>query len=618
MSFLDPKMFFFAAAIPVVVIFYLLKRKRVVKLTSSTLLWQRFLAETQANAPFQKLRHNWLLILQILMLLLAVFALARPYFTGDARSTRLRIVILDASASMQATDVKPSRFEKARAEALKWVDSLRDDEQMMVLVASARTEVKQSPTSDKLALRRAINSCLPTDSPTRLADALRTAGAFTFEQRGEATVTSGEIHLFSDGAVPSLAEFENKNLPLIYHRIGEGGQNLGIATLDVRANPDNQAQRAIFTSIVNPSTNAQTTDLELRFGDDVVETRTVEVPGTNTLPMVFVANQPRDGIFTVKLGGNDELRADNQASIVSILPRPVNVLLVTRGNRFLEKAIRPVPNVQLTMASVITDDAAAYDIVVLDDVTPVVWPKGNVLAFHINFTNLFPDVSRVEAPAIVDWKNTHPLLRFVSFDNVFINESLAVKPPKWGLPVVDSTTTPLIIAGEIERKRVVWAGFDTMQTTWPLRISFPIFIQNALEWLNPASGSASQFTVKTGEPFRFGLESPVESAQVTAPDGSVRSFTLEKDAREFVFGDTIQQGIYKLRAGTNDVAFCVNLMDAAESDTRPREELPIGKFGTGLAATKMQRANMELWRWIALAGLAVLLFEWWWYHKRTA
>jgi len=65
---------------PVVVVFYLLKRKRVVKLVSSTLLWQKFLADAQANTPFQKLRHNWLLVLQLLLLALAVSALSRPYF----------------------------------------------------------------------------------------------------------------------------------------------------------------------------------------------------------------------------------------------------------------------------------------------------------------------------------------------------------------------------------------------------------------------------------------------------------------------------------------------------------------------------------------------------------
>ena len=86
MNFLAPFAFFFAAAIPVVIAFYLLKRKRVVKLVSSTLLWQKFLAETQASAPFQRLRHNWLLILQLLMLILVICALARPYFSGQSKS----------------------------------------------------------------------------------------------------------------------------------------------------------------------------------------------------------------------------------------------------------------------------------------------------------------------------------------------------------------------------------------------------------------------------------------------------------------------------------------------------------------------------------------------------
>src|SRR5260221_14693114 len=114
-----PTAFVFGIALPVVIVFYLLKRKRVMKLVASTLLWQKFLAETQASAPFQRLRHNWLLLLQLLLLALVVFALARPYWAGDSKSSKLRVLILDASASMRATDVPPSRFEKARAEAMK-------------------------------------------------------------------------------------------------------------------------------------------------------------------------------------------------------------------------------------------------------------------------------------------------------------------------------------------------------------------------------------------------------------------------------------------------------------------------------------------------------------------
>src|SRR5438093_10434373 len=90
MSFLAPAALVFAASIPVVIVFYLLKRKRVVKLVSSTVLWQRFLADTQASAPFQKLRRNWLLILQLLMLTMRVLSLVRPSLGLYALESRPR------------------------------------------------------------------------------------------------------------------------------------------------------------------------------------------------------------------------------------------------------------------------------------------------------------------------------------------------------------------------------------------------------------------------------------------------------------------------------------------------------------------------------------------------
>src|SRR5947199_4076169 len=377
MSFLAPIAFAFAAAIPVVIVFYLLKRKRVVRLVSSTLLWQKYLAETQASAPFQKLRKNWLLFLQIILLTLAVRALSRPFFKTKAKPAEFRVVILDSSASMQATDESPSRFEKARAEALKWVDTLAGNDQMVILQAGANTEVKQSATSEKAALRRALQACVCSDGPTRLLPALRMAESLVRDQR------SAEIHLLSDGAVPELTEFENKALPLIYHRVGKGSNNAGIIALDVRANPEDARQRAIYGSIANFSSNSVETEAELLLDDRLLETRPLKIPAGETSPQVFLASQVRDGVFTLRLTGKDDLAADNQASIVSLLPKPVRVLLVSRGNRLLEKAFRAVANVELATATDLTDPATAFDFVVLDDVTPTVWPAGNVLAIHV-------------------------------------------------------------------------------------------------------------------------------------------------------------------------------------------------------------------------------------------
>ncbi len=611
MHFLAPTAFAFAAALPVVVLFYLLKRKRVVKLVSSTLLWRKFLAETQASAPFQKLRHNWLLILQLILLTLVIFALSRPYFAGETGGGRLLVVILDASASMQSADEEPSRFEKARSQALGLVDSMHDTDQMVVLMAASHTEVKQSPTGNKAALRRALRACEVTDSATRLSEALKLAQPLVRDRAG------GEIHLYTDGAVRDMAEFEHEGLTVTYHQFGKRAGNAGIVTLDVRSHPEDPSRRAVFVSVLNASSNLVQTELELRFQGQLLETRPLTLKPRETSPQVFNASQGEDGVFQVRLTTEDDLAADNQASISSLLPRPVKVLLVTRGNAYLEKALGTVPNATVTVGKDSEDDAKSFDLAVLDDVLPTVWPAANVLAIRSARTNWLQVVGRAEAPTIVDWRNTHPLLRFVNLDNVQIAEALAVTTPPWALSLVDSPTTSLVLAGEVGHQKIIWIGFDTLQTTWPLRVSFPIFVANAVDWLNPATTTSAQFLVRAGEPIRLALASPMPAGKMILPDKSERAIALDPAAREFVFGETMRQGLYQLEAGTNRAVFCVNLLDAAETDTTPHAELSLGKYAK-VQATHLKQANMEIWRWIAAGGLAILMFEWWYYHRRTA
>ena len=136
----------------------------------------------------------------------------------------------------------------------------------------------------------------------------------------------------------------------------------------------------------------------------------------------------------------------------------------------------------------------------------------------------------------------------------------------------------LILAGELGRQRIIWIGFDMLESNWPLRVSFPIFIANAVEWLNPANARSGQLLVKAGDPSAWPWTEPETSAQVTLPGGATKTLTLDPNANEFVFGDTLKQGIYRLRLGTNDTVFCVNLLDAAESNIKPHEALQLGKY----------------------------------------
>jgi Ca-activated chloride channel homolog len=609
MNLLAPAALWFLALLPVIVVFYLLKRRRTVRLVPSTVLWQRFLAESRASAPFQKLRRNWLMLLQLLLLLLVVLALARPFLPAEVRPAKLRILILDNSASMNATDEAPTRFEHARAEALKWVDNLRENEEMVIVQGGVNTQVRQSASRDRNALRRAILACTPSDGSTRLAPALRMAESLVRDRN------DAEIHLFSDGASPSLAEFESKALPLVYHRIGRGSNNAAITAIDARSNPANPRERAIYVGLANFSAIPMNGTLDLRLDDRLLETRAVLIPPGESVSQVFQIQQLADGIFRATLNIEDDLATDNEALIPSFLPNPVRVLLLTRGNRLLERALRAVPHVALTVSPVA--DNAAHDVVVLDNITPDRWPDANVLAFGVANTNWFAKTTVLSAPAIVDWRAAHPLLRHAAFDEVAISESLGVKAPSWAVSLLEAPQASLMVAGEIDQRRIAWVGFDVLNSNWPLRISFPIFIANAMEWLNPAVDQSARLLVKAGEPFHYPLQEPVATARITNPAGTKETLELAPGATELVYGGTLQRGIYRAEFGTNRLTFCVNLLDPNESNIAPRDEFALGAR-LRVSAQAPQRASVELWRPIVGLALFLLIFEWWYYHRRTA
>ena len=139
-----------------------------------------------------------------------------------------------------------------------------------------------------------------------------------------------------------------------------------------------------------------------------------------------------------------------------------------------------------------------------------------------------------------------------------------------------------------------------------------MFVANAVDWLNPATVAAAQLSVRAGEALRLPLSGDGASgtARVVLPGGAERILPLEPGSKELVVGDTARQGIYRVQMGTNEVTFAVNLLDPAESDIAPRDALSMGRRGD-VTATVIRRANLEYWRWFAVAGFAVMMVEWW-------
>src|ERR1700742_5224015 len=122
----------FGVAGAAVVALYILKlRRRAVSVPFSP-LWQRILRDKEATSLFSKLKRLLSLLLQLALLALLVLALGDPRAAATLMKGRNVVVLVDASASMQATDVAPSRLGVAKDEVGKMIRGLGGADRMLI------------------------------------------------------------------------------------------------------------------------------------------------------------------------------------------------------------------------------------------------------------------------------------------------------------------------------------------------------------------------------------------------------------------------------------------------------------------------------------------------------
>ncbi|MBX3746306.1 MAG: BatA and WFA domain-containing protein [Verrucomicrobiae bacterium] len=617
MSFLAPLALWFALSIPALVLLHLLKRRHRTHPVPSTVLWDRHLADTRAQSPWQRLRAQWLLLLQILLLALAVLALARPLSSSTATPSPLRVLILDASASMQSTDVLPSRFEAARAEAHRWVQGLGPHQTLAILQAGPGVLVRQAPTSDRTALRRALDACQVTDGPARIGDALRLAESLIRNVEG------AEIHLFSDGALAGLDASPAPALPAVFHPVGVRRRNVAFTSLEVRPHPENPAQRTLLASLVNLTPDPVETSVTLAAGTENVAVRTVSLDAGASASVVFNVTPWPVEVFTVRHDAPDDLAVDNHASVVSPPPVPARILLATRGNAFLQRAILASGPVALTVVQDFPDtpdspdSPADWDIVILDGLTPSPWPSANLLAIAASPPDWFDQTEPVSNPAIVDWQAGHPVLRFVGLDAVAIAKASTATLPPWGNALIDTPQGPVAFAGQHRSQRILWLGFDLLDTTWPLRVSFPVFIANAIQWLHPHAARSAALNIRAGEPIRLQPPQSAARLEIQPPGEDWQEVPYSPGAPQVAYARTDRQGLYRFRWPGGETTVAVQAIDPVESDTTPRPIPWQTSAHPPVAASALPSAPQERWRGFAAAALAILLLEAWFQHRRT-
>jgi Ca-activated chloride channel homolog len=609
MNFLSPWNFLWLAPLGAIILFlYLLKLKRAPRPVSSLLLWSRLAADLQANAPFQKLKRNLLLLLQLLVLLALIAALARPFLRVTGLEGQYLVVILDASASMKSEDLRGSRFGAAQAAAIKAVNALGRNDQMALLEAAAKTRVITPFTSDRKMLEAEIAALQCSDAVTNLEDALRLADSLCARKR------NAQILVLSDGAFPPLPGASLARAKLTFLPIGKRADNLAITALGSRKPPVGGDQQ-IFVALQNFSDEAKSFVIELYRESTLFDAREMSLSPGGKGGQIFSLPRESSGLITARLDARDDLTSDNSASLFLTQSRPISVLLISKGDLFLERALLLEPNLNVIKAAAPPSGDKTYDLVIVEGINAPRLPRARGY-LYINSAGPAAPVTTagaLAAPEIVDWDQNDPVTRYVDFTGLRIAEAKRAALKSWGRPLADIQGGPLIAAGQQKDYRSLYLGWDLLNSDFPLRVAFPIFLTNALEWLTQTASSEGLNTATPGEVVTLPPPAETEKLKLVYPSGKSAEFTARPPA--LLIEDTESVGVYRVEGKHYRQRFAINLLSREESNTRPREQISLaGRKISGSAL--VPKTNRELWRSLVLLALAIITLEWFVFHRR--
>jgi Ca-activated chloride channel family protein len=201
LAFLSPERLLILLVIPLLVAAYIFatlrKNRRGMRFTNTSML--------DVVVPKQsQWRRHVAVALSMLSLVTLTAAFARPKTEVDVPRERATVVIVvDASLSMQATDVKPNRFEAAKAAAIEFVRELPDKYNVSVVSMAGSASILVPPTLAHNTVENAINGIQLQDSTAigeGIFTALRALGQAPKDPNDPDSVAPGAIVLLSDGS----------------------------------------------------------------------------------------------------------------------------------------------------------------------------------------------------------------------------------------------------------------------------------------------------------------------------------------------------------------------------------------------------------------------------------
>jgi hypothetical protein len=653
MPFAAPLALLGLAFLPLVVAFWMLKLRRTERTVGSTLLWQRFGEDLQANAPWQRLRRSLLLALQLLLVILLAFLAAQPFAERPATLARDLVLVVDASASMAATDVAPSRLEAAKALALDALRDLPAGGRVSVVAAGATPRVVANATTDLGRVRAALAGIEATPASADMGEALALASALA-ARAGDAQVLIATDAAFEPPAGLRVAA------PVTVLQVGRERRNQAIVALAVRGAPT-AVTRSVFISVANLDLEPATERVELWGDGRLLEARDLFLDPV-TRADVGIDDVPLDvRVVEVRLAGRDQLALDDRAWAVVPPDRLLRILLVSDGDPYLETALSYLPNSELYGVT-----PAAYgpgtkpelfDLVIFDAALPAALPPVPTLAIAPPRTSPLGTVTgTLIDPALGRPAPDEPLLRYVDLTTLHVAEANRLALPDWARTIVPTAAgDPLLYTGSRDGIPTGVLAFEPRRSDLPLQVAFPVLVSNLVGELVGAA-RAPATAIAPGALVSLPVPPGATGLRVTRPDGSTLDLApAVAGGAAATFAATEQLGVYTvaplgLEPATGDpatspagpgsspggsantgaspaptqplvdpaapVQLAVDLFDVGESTLAPGSAAALERLGSagaggagGGAGDDRPPARDDLWAPLAVAVLVLVLLE---------
>jgi hypothetical protein len=619
-----------------VVALYILKlRRRTVAIPFSP-LWQKVVRDKEATSLFSKLRRLMSLLVQLVLLALLVFALGDPRAQAALVKGRNVVVLLDASASMQATDVAPTRLGAAKEEVAAMIRGLGGADRMLLAQMDAVVTPLGPMSGDTGELSRELGAVIATDTRADFARALRFA---TDALRG---LPEAEIVVVSDGhvgdATDSFGAVHLGETKLSYVKVGKGKDNVGITQFSVRRYPLDRSRYEVMLELTNTGDLDRDVELQLTGDGQPVDVTRLRIKAGERLPRFYPnlsgASRTLEARIGFVGGGHDDLPADDHAYALLPERRRAKVLVVTSGNMYLEAALlldEYLDVTDVTPADYVAKYGAAganqrrFDAVIFDGVTPAAPPDADAIYLDPRGPGSPVKVlAELKQPGFDKIDRKHPVVRFTALDDVNIARGHKLGPEPGDKVVGASDEGPILVAGSRGGHKFVALGFDVRESDLTLRVAWPVFLLNAINWFSDDDATYLS-SVKTGDVWRIPVQSELEAASLKLPSGLFtdvpvhdgRAVYLGRHAGFYALSAKPRLGDGKDTAGGPVVDFAANLLDAEESAIAPADALVVDGKPAGALEGFHAGVRRELWIYLLIAAVMLTAIEWATYHRRV-